>query len=64
MNYKAEKLLKNAGAFVKPGGDVVISSFPKIYDNPDIVEALTKVWTDTANPEIMRAGPYNLDFIT
>ena len=40
MNYKAERLLRESatGIFRKPSGDVVISSFPNIYDNPEIVE--------------------------
>ena len=65
MNYKAEKLLKEmtAGAFRKPGGDVVISSFPKIYDNPDIVEELSKIWVEYAMPEIKKSGELNCDFI-
>ena len=41
MNYKGEKLLRESGGgFRKPAGDAVISCFPKIYDNPDIVEEL------------------------
>lgn len=65
MNYKADKLLKelNAGSFKKPGGDVVLSSFPKIYDNPDIVEELTKAWSEIAMPEIYKAGLSNCDFM-
>ena len=65
MNYKAEKLLKEmqGNVFRKPGGDVVISVFPKIYDNPDIVEELSKVWYEYAMPEIKKAGELNCDFI-
>jgi hypothetical protein len=50
MNYKAEKLLKDltAGKFIKPSGDVVISSFSKVFDNPDINEELVLVWNEIA----------------
>jgi hypothetical protein len=65
MNYKADKLLREmtAGQFRKPAGDIVISSFPKIYDNPDIVEELSKCWVELAIPDINKAGPFNCDFI-
>lgn len=54
MNYKAELLLKEtaAGQFRRPPGDVVISSFPKIYDNPDIVEELNNIWSEDIQPGI------------
>ena len=54
MNYKAERLLREAGsgAFRQPPGDVVISSFPRIYDCPDIVEELVQIWTEDIQPLI------------
>ena len=64
MNYKAERLLRESatGIFRKPSGDVVISSFPGIYDNPDIVEELTSIWTEDIQPLIDRQK-MNIDFI-
>jgi len=53
MNYKARKLLDeslNGGRFKKPSGDVVISHFPQIYDNPDIVEELGTIWVEDVLP--------------
>ena len=50
MNYKADKLLKEltSGKFTKPSGDVVMSSFSKVYDNPDIIEELVLAWDEIA----------------
>jgi len=47
-NYLGDKLLKQSemGLFTKPEGDIVISSFPKILDNPDICEQLISIWAD------------------
>ena len=56
-NYAADHLLKEVAAneFKQPGGDVAISTFPAVYDNPDIVEILVKLWTSDIiagwNPE-------------
>ena len=63
MNYKGEKLLRESGGgFRKPAGDAVISCFPKIYDNPDIVEELVAVWVEDVQPRI--AGDHrNYDYI-
>ena len=48
-NYVAKLLLKQA-AFEKtrerPAGNVVISSFNKIMDNPDIQTTLIQVWSE------------------
>lgn len=45
-NQAAEKLLKQVGAgcIKQPEGDVAISVFPKIFDNPDILEIFAQVW--------------------
>lgn len=47
-NYAAKILLKEAqlGEFKKPGGNVAISCFPTILDNPDILEIFVKVWCE------------------
>ena len=39
INYKAKKILteQELGKFKKPSGDPILSSFPNIYDNPDIM---------------------------
>ena len=64
MNYKAEKLLNEskASGFRKPSGDVVISSFPKIYDCPDIVEELAVIWYEDALSKIS-SDMMNINFI-
>jgi hypothetical protein len=65
MNYKAQRLLKEmeSGKFSKPSGDVVITSFPRIYDNPDIVEELVTYWVNRAVPEITKANELGIDLI-
>jgi hypothetical protein len=47
-NYSAQKLLKEvvSGEFKQPGGNVAIATFPAVYDNPEIMEALVRVWTE------------------
>lgn len=64
MNYKGEKLLResHAGGFRKPAGDVVISCFPKIYDNPDIVEELSQIWVEDVQAKVA-SDQLNIDFI-
>jgi hypothetical protein len=56
MNYKAKQLLKDymSGLFQKPAGDVVISNFPRIYDSPDIIEELVKIWAEDIQKPIER----------
>ena len=41
-NYAGQSLLKEStlGNFKQPGGSVVLSSFPKLVDNIDILEVL------------------------
>ena len=66
MNYKAEKLLKEmtTGKFTKPSGDVVISSFNKVYDNPDIMEELVLAWDEFAiQGKIKGKNEYNSEVI-
>lgn len=45
MNNNAEVLLRNAkpGPLVRPNGEVIISSFPFIFDCPDFMEELTQI---------------------
>jgi hypothetical protein len=48
-NYIGEKLLRDsnsAGPMKQPEGDIIISTFPKIIDSPDICETLIKVWSE------------------
>ena len=47
-NYAARILLKESslGEFKQPGGNVAISCFPAIIDNPDIIETLVACWTE------------------
>ena len=63
MNYKATKLLGEQGTFMRPTGDVVLNSFPRIYDNPDIIEDVSYYWNDYIAPEIKKSGYLNCDFI-
>ena len=67
MNYKADKLLKEltSGKFTKPSGDVVMSSFSKVYDNPDIIEELVLAWDEIALQEKIKRNKmeYNSQFI-
>ena len=48
MNYKAFKIINELeeGRMIKPSGDVVISCFPRIYNNPDIVEEIVEIWNE------------------
>ena len=46
-NYAGKQLLKQGnlgGQFKQPGGSVVLSCFPKIIDNIDILETVLHVW--------------------
>lgn len=47
-NYVGQKLLADAanGVYRKPGGDMIISTFPMIIDNPDICEAVISTWSE------------------
>jgi hypothetical protein len=54
MNYKATVLLAQSGAapLRRPPGDVLLSSFTRIYDSPDIVEELATIWTEDHQPAL------------
>ena len=47
-NYAAEVLIRGSmgGSMKKPAGDVVMSTFPKIMDCPDVLEILSMCWTE------------------
>ena len=47
-NYAGKTLLKEStlGNFKQPGGSVVLSCFPKLVDNIDILEILIAVWSE------------------
>jgi len=47
-NYVGLKLLASTpnGVYKKPDGDIVISTFPMIVNNPDICEAVIFAWAD------------------
>ncbi len=47
-NYAGQTLLKGStlGNYKQPGGSVVISCFPKLIDNIDILEVLCQVWAE------------------
>ena len=47
-NYAGQTLLKESslGQFKQPGGSIVLSSFPKLVDNIDILEVLVAVWAE------------------
>lgn len=66
MNYKADKLLSQSsstgGQFFKPGGDVIISNFPKIIDCPDICEPLARIWLEDVMPRLQGANSDNIEY--
>lgn len=45
-NYAAKVLLKEStlGEFKQPGGNIAVSCFPYIIDNPDIIEQFVVLW--------------------
>lgn len=49
-NYLGDKLLKESQfsneSLKHPEGDVIISSFYKIVDSPDICEQLVRIWSE------------------
>ena len=64
MNYKAEKLLnQGGGSFLRPSGDVVMTCFPLIYDNPDIVEQVSVLWEQDVQPRINDNKQINIAFL-
>lgn len=65
VNYKADKLLKDqtGTGFRKPSGDLIMSAFPAILDNQEILEALTPVWCDKMQVEINEKRKQDIAFI-
>lgn len=65
MNYKGHKLLAESGGggFRKPAGDVVISCFPKIYDNPDVLEELALCWVEDVLPQVRNNFQTNVEYL-
>lgn len=47
-NYAAELLIRGnlGGSLKKPAGDVIMATFPKIMDCPDVLEILSLCWTE------------------
>lgn len=64
VNYKSQRILAETenGQFRKPTGDHIISSFPMIYDCPDIVETMSALWFEDIQPSINR-DKYNIKLI-
>lgn len=64
-NYCGEKLLKESqmGTFKQPHGDVVISTFPKIFDNPDMCEKIVQIWAEDVWASITGKNKLNVQFI-
>lgn len=55
MNYKGKHCLTTEHgslAFRKPPGDVVISTFPMLLDNPDICEFMALCWKEDVAPKL------------
>jgi hypothetical protein len=64
-NYVGEKLLKESsmGTFKHPEGDVIISTFPKIINNPDICESLIKIWSEDFWSTVKGKQKLNIEFV-
>jgi hypothetical protein len=64
MNYKSRHLLKSTiqSSFKQPDGDVVISTFPRVYDSPDILEELALVWVEDFKKQV-ESKVNDVDFI-
>lgn len=63
-NYAAEKLLKEStGTFKHPEGDIILSSFPKVFDCIDIIELLIVIWQEDALAAANSKQKLNVEFI-
>ena len=51
------------GTFKQPHGDVVISTFPKIFDSPDMCEKIVQVWAEDVWAAITGKNKLNIQFI-
>lgn len=49
--------------FKHPEGDVIISSFPKILDCPDIIDLLIPIWHEDVWATISAKQKLNVEFI-
>lgn len=49
------------GKFKQPAGDVVLSCFPKIIDNIDILEILVTVWNEDIVSKMKAAERMTID---
>jgi hypothetical protein len=63
-NYAGQTLLKEStlGNFKQPGGNVVLSCFPKIVDNIDILEIVTCVWAEDVLSGMSAAQKKSIEF--
>jgi Ca2+-binding EF-hand superfamily protein len=75
MNYKGKHCLSTeygSMAFKKPPGDVIISTFPMLLDNPDICEFMALCWKEDVAPKLSGYNSKNIrqmvdemkDFVT
>ena len=64
-NYIGEKLIKESSmnSFRQPEGDVVISCFPRILDNPDICEQIIAIWSEDVWAQLNARQKLNVEFI-
>lgn len=46
----------------KPDGDVILSTFPKILDSPDVLETVAQVWYEDVTTGMIPANKKNLTF--
>jgi hypothetical protein len=64
-NYIGEKLLKESSMnhFMQPEGDVIISCFPRILDNPDMCETIIQVWSEDVWSKLNARDKTNVDML-
>lgn len=64
-NYLGEKLLRESALsyFRQPEGDVIISCFPKILDNPDISEQIIHIWQENVSAGLNDRQKQNIELI-
>lgn len=51
-------------ALKKPPGDIIISTFPKLLDNPDICECMALCWKEDVTSKFSSSNSRNINVIT
>jgi len=62
-NYIGEKLIRESSSFRQPEGDVIISTFPRLLDNPDICEQIILIWSEDVWAKLDARQKLNVEFI-